>query len=130
MQYNPNYGVYQDFGTIINGQLTDLPINIDFCPKHTSYANKTAFFAGTADVEQDIEYQIYPNPTMGKVFVELKGNEPYTLSVYSTNGNLVLSKESNNNSLEVINLDGLPSGVYVIQIQNDTQIITDKISLL
>ncbi len=130
MKYNPNYGVYQDFGTVIHGQLTDLPLNIDFCPKHTSYANKTALSAATASAEQATEYQIYPNPATGKVFVELHGNEPYTLSVYSTNGNLVLSKESNNNSLEVINLDGLPSGVYVIQIQNDTQIITDKISLL
>jgi len=56
---------------------------------------------------------IYPNPTSNTLFIS--GNEtPITVSIYNVLGKEVLSIKNTNN----INVEALPSGVYVIRISD------------
>jgi surface protein len=56
---------------------------------------------------------IYPNPTDNTLFIS--GNEtPIAVSIYNVLGKEVLSIKNTNN----INVEALPSGVYVIRISN------------
>jgi hypothetical protein len=61
---------------------------------------------------------IYPNPTQGRLLVEIQGNETTSgtaLYLYSLSGKLLISKApaTGNNTLD---LSGYPIGTYVLRI--------------
>ena len=59
---------------------------------------------------------IYPNPTNNTLFIS--GNEsPITVAIYNVLGKEVLSIKNTNN----INVEALPSGVYVIRISDGVE---------
>ena len=69
----------------------------------------------TASIEDEhlFAISIYPNPTSNTLFIT--GNEtPITVSIYNVLGKEVLSIKNTNN----INVQALPSGVYVIRISD------------
>jgi len=69
----------------------------------------------TASIEDQtqLDISIYPNPTDNTLFIS--GNKtPITVSIYNVLGKEVLSVKNTNN----INVQALPSGVYVIRISD------------
>ena len=69
----------------------------------------------TASIEDEhlFAIAIYPNPTNNTLFIS--GNEtPITVAIYNVLGKEVLSLKNTNN----INVQALPSGVYVIRISD------------
>ena len=57
--------------------------------------------------------KVYPNPVKDKLFIS--GNEtPITVAIYNVLGKEVLSIKNTNN----INVQALPSGVYMIRISD------------
>jgi len=69
----------------------------------------------TASIEDQtqLDISIYPNPTNNTLFIS--GNEtPITVAIYNVLGKEVLSIKNTNN----INVQALPSGVYVIRISD------------
>ena len=69
----------------------------------------------TASIEDQtqLDISIYPNPTSNTLFIS--GNEtPIAVSIYNVLGKEVLSIKNTNN----INVQALPSGVYVIRISD------------
>jgi len=69
----------------------------------------------TASIEDEhlLAISIYPNPTSNTLFIT--GNEtPIAVSIYNVLGKEVLSIKNTNN----INVQALPSGVYVIRISD------------
>ena len=65
---------------------------------------------GINDVRADI-VSIYPNPTVGKVFIETMNDEIPRISVFNLQGTLLLQTQGNE-----IDLTGYNNGVYVLQI--------------
>jgi len=63
---------------------------------------------------------IYPNPAMSKIFVDLQnvdfGNA--TLEIYSLEGKLLLKQAVATNSVSEIDLQSLPSGMFVLKIRD------------
>jgi hypothetical protein len=57
----------------------------------------------------------YPNPVIDVLHVDIKGNNVKKIVVYDILGNVVLTDESRNNQLSMINM---PAGVYVIRATN------------
>ena len=69
----------------------------------------------TAGLEDEnlLAISIYPNPTDNTLFIS--GNKtPITVSIYNVLGKEVLSIKNTNN----INVEALPSGVYMIRISD------------
>jgi surface protein len=65
------------------------------------------------DDQTQLDISIYPNPTNNTLFIS--GNEtPIAVAIYNVLGKEVLSLKNTNN----INLQALPSGVYVIRISD------------
>ena len=56
---------------------------------------------------------IYPNPTSNTIFI-LRNESPIVVSIFNVLGKEVLSIKNANN----INVQALPSGVYVIRISD------------
>jgi hypothetical protein len=83
------------------------------------------------DVYSDLNMTIYPNPTRGKLFVELQNlNDPKVIAkVYSATGAMVLNREFTTDKLVEIDLTGNVSGMYMLQITADQRQFTRKIIL-
>lgn len=65
------------------------------------------------------EFKVFPNPTEGKIFVELQGDEPLSLTFFSFMGNHVFSAELTQKS-NCISIENLPVGTYLLRIFNNT----------
>lgn len=72
----------------------------------------------------DLDMKIYPNPFQTECTIELEGADIYFWSVelYTTAGQLVQQYESNDQSL-TINRQDLESGVYLVKILADNQVV-------
>ncbi len=68
---------------------------------------------------------IYPNPTSGVIFIDFMGNGESSLkqvSIYSFTGQIVYSHMLNSQTIE-IDMHNYPSGVYLIEITEDSSIV-------
>ncbi len=62
--------------------------------------------------------KIYPNPANDFIFIDLEEEKETEITIYSLMGNLV-KKEKFNDNLIRVNVEGLVSGVYIIQIHSN-----------
>ena len=79
--------------------------------------------------------KVYPNPTESNVWIDLgktKSVENLNLSIFDMNGRLLKNNNiSFNNSPISINVNELKSGIYIIQLKDNTNIIyKDKLIIL
>jgi hypothetical protein len=75
---------------------------------------------------------IFPNPTSGKFFVSLdKSYREINLDIFSPDGHKVFNDHFNSVSGRILlNLHGLRSGIYILQITTEDDILTGKIILV
>lgn len=71
---------------------------------------------------------IYPNPARDRISIFTGSNAVKHIDIYSLTGSLVLSLDSREMT-EVIDMSGLPSGVYLITLVQDGERITRKLIL-
>lgn len=70
---------------------------------------------GVNDVEEQIIFTMYPNPTTNQLFIETNGVAVTEINIYNTSGNLVSqTKQQLNNYIDV---SQLARGVYVTEIK-------------
>jgi ELWxxDGT repeat protein len=80
----------------------------------TSGSYVVDLITGTQELQVEWLSSIHPNPTDEVLFLTLKtAAEPEQITMYNTNGQLVLSRTFINR----IDISGLPSGVYWLKIQ-------------
>lgn len=76
---------------------------------------------------QKNSFALYPNPTKGKITIELKGNSKSEVVVYDFFGKKVLEQLLNKNTID---LTGFSSGIYWIQFAKNDANYLRKIILL
>lgn len=81
------------------------------------------------NVTDQLEVNIYPNPSNGEVWVELVGSEVgFTLTVLSMDGK-ILVQQPLNSAKELLDLRDLASGYYLIELTNSNERFINKIRL-
>ena len=78
------------------------------------------------------EFKVYPNPTAGKLNVEVSNNtETLEIAVYNSVGVQVATVNTNNvnNGVFEINLDGLAAGLYIVKVKTGGETSTKRITL-
>lgn len=81
--------------------------------------------------EWDNSAVIFPNPTTGMVTVQLSDSDvPAVVRVFDMNGKLLPIAPVRNGNTCTLDLSSLSSGLYIISLQANNQIITKKISLI
>ena len=75
--------------------------------------------------------QLYPNPSTGIVTIKNTGAfKLEQINVYNVIGQLVYTKNSNNTHEDTLELGGLVSGIYTLQIMTDQGYVTKKLEIL
>lgn len=87
---------------------------------------------GVSDIEKsENSFTIYPNPSKGIFTIETNAKNGISYSVFSADGRLVSKKKevSGNNGKvsEKVNLSELQTGVYIIQVEKDSEKISKKL---
>lgn len=101
------------------GNITGFSLNI---------CNVTATSLGVSDNEL-LKVSVYPNPSKGIVNISLPEiTEKTTLNLHDIQGRVVLSKETSSTS-EVLNIENLSDGVYLLSIESGNLKTTKKIIL-
>ena len=72
---------------------------------------------------------IFPNPTNGKIHIELKDKSIRKFIITNSIGQVILEKQINNNKIEE-DLSGQPKGIYFINLISDKNLETKQVILL
>jgi hypothetical protein len=109
------------------------PACIVHCDKHNvvkdvEYFN--GFYSGIDNIQEtESQLLIYPNPSNGKMTLELRNdnNKPdNNISIYNSVGALVW-KKSSEEKLISIDLSTYPKGIYFVDVNNGGEIHSEKI---
>lgn len=87
----------------------------------------------TGETEKENGLKIYPNPSKGIFTIESDSKTNISYSLYAVDGKLVHPKQevSRNGGkiVEKVNVSDLPSGVYIIQVDQEGQNISKKLMI-
>ncbi len=72
-------------------------------------------------------FSIYPNPTIGPIFISIEEGTSASISIRNCLGQLLLSDNIKSSSQLEIDLSPYTKGVYLIQLEVDGQFITNKV---
>ena len=81
-------------------------------------------------ITKPIDVTLYPNPSSDKIFLDYNAekNELQQLIIYSATGNVLYSSQSKSSLIDIKELPvDLDSGVYMISLKFENEIITKKI---
>ena len=67
---------------------------------------------------------LYPNPV--KDLLHVKGGNLRQYDIFSVDGKLIRLSRTNNNE-DIIDFSGLESGIYMVRITSDTDVVTRRI---
>lgn len=86
---------------------------------------------GTGIESNSAAFRMYPNPANETITLEMgnRGNEIPVISIYSITGKIVY-KEIAENNIKVIDVSRLDKGLYFVKIENGTETITKKLSIV
>lgn len=71
-------------------------------------------------------FTIYPNPVKDVLLVEQDNYSNYTLSIYNLSGKLIYKYYNLSKSVETLNVSTVNPGLYLIKINQNNVLITDK----
>jgi hypothetical protein len=124
IHWNPNNRASEgghNFYTEVLSYLRENPLGgiTTACPENMVCAGTT----GTNDVSKT-KLDLYPNPAKDLLQINFSlGNA--TILIFNIYGNIVFQKKGVNNSISV-NMNGLPSGIYIVRLENSKNALTGK----
>ncbi len=120
-------GTVRTWGVNVGGQLGNGLFTNSDTPVHV--VNLCSVFTSISEVPEETIVSVFPNPSSGMITVTIPGaNNPVQVKIYSMLGGIVNPAISSNSpsSLE-IDLTGLSDGIYVLKINVDGAVYTEKI---
>jgi hypothetical protein len=122
-----NGATTQDLINVVQGTYTVTITDANLCVYVTSY---TVVTTPTSEIVNDLIFNVYPNPTTDKVFIdlnaaELSGSE---LRVTDMKGRLIMKRIINSvdNTIS-IDMSDLNGGVYMLKIENSKVSVIRKL---
>lgn len=76
-------------------------------------------------INEQVDFEIYPNPTSGKVHLDFSASGIKTISIWNTMGTLIRDYSTNKTNL-TITCEGWKNGLYFVRVMDDEQITVVK----
>ncbi len=70
--------------------------------------------------------KLYPNPANNYINVFLDTENGYTISIFSTTGQMVRQLKSSNTGVTTINISDLQKGVYIVKVKSGNTVLTSR----
>ena len=83
------------------------------CENNTSITQNVSTCTGIESIDADYHFNVYPNPTQGKFFIDV--NTEITIQVLDVLGNIVLT-ENLKEGKHTINIENQLSGIYFLNV--------------
>ncbi len=106
-------------------RITRKVLQVSMMAKGGSYSDSTYYI----DQMQSVLMKVYPNPTQGKVYVEMQGGGEIghsNIRMFDSHGRLIHEQEGNGNAVE-LDLSTYPTGHYIIDLFVNEEHTTWKI---
>lgn len=85
---------------------------------------------GIDSEKNSLQYNVYPNPSDGTLFVDLSGtDESISMQLINTTGQVCWASSENSGRTVQISVGNMPKGVYFLKLTSSSQIETSKIIL-
>ncbi len=106
-------------------RITRKVLQVSMMAKGGSYSDSTYYI----DQMQSVLMKVYPNPTQGKVYIEMQGGGEIghsNIRMFDSHGRLIHEQEGNGNAVE-LDLSTYPTGHYIIDLFVNEEHTTWKI---
>ena len=106
-------------------RITRKVLQVSMMAKGGSYSDSTYYI----DQMQSVLMKVYPNPTQGKVYIEMQGGGEIghsNIRMFGSHGRLIHEQEGNGNAVE-LDLSTYPTGHYIIDLFVNEEHTTWKI---
>ena len=104
-------------------------VSVEGCLNTSSYTLTVALCTGIdQNSMDDVLFDVYPNPNSG--LFTIKGAKELKLTIMNELGQAVESVSITENNSYTTSVDHLPSGIYFIVGQDDTQIVKKKLIII
>lgn len=117
--------VQYDFGTETVFGVTMIAEN--GCGSDTTSQNVLVQDVGIEELKAEFGFSVYPNPAKEVVSVSIEQSEILGIRILNVQGKLSDSIALINSRTQQINIDKLPAGVYVLQVETPKGIINERI---
>jgi len=94
----------------------------------SSFQIETDDVLTTNDFENELNFQLYPNPSVSEVFITSHSLEPLHITIYSLNGSVVSQLMGVVTSKGTrIDISNLTTGMYFVNVSSNTTSVTKKL---
>lgn len=84
--------------------------------------------SSTVDIEEnEVITSIYPNPSSGLIYIELKNADEVNIELLDASGRIIKTENNNGSKITNIDLSYLPEGFYFIRITEGEKVSTKRI---
>ena len=84
-------------------------------------------FVGIADVGNDLELNVYPNPASKEIFIESNANGAFDVKLSDVAGNLIKQWKLDLSSTNQLGIDNLSNGLYILTLESNNLRSVDRI---
>lgn len=83
---------------------------------------------GISELKSNFDLKVFPNPTTNRITIETKENTmtPYNIELKTIYGNTIINKQTFLNT-EILNLENLPTGIYLLAIKSSNKLKVERI---
>jgi hypothetical protein len=76
---------------------------------------------------EELNFSIFPNPSNGKLSIQLPTlDEVYTMTILTTSGEIVFTKNFSNQNYFEIDVSNQPKGLYYVNVTTKNSSVTQK----
>ncbi len=116
MKYNANSTPCEAF---TYGEVEDYTVNIGA----TAGVNSISSNEGFGNEEGNYDFIVYPNPVKGMLNINVLDNRVVTFTIYNLIGQKIISGDNNEAGIDV---SKMPSGIYVVEVNDGQKTISKK----
>lgn len=116
-----------DADTMIYGGANSIPYLQVFCD-YQLITDSRCSIASNSNIISNHLFKIYPNPASDYIILQnINHLEKVQLQIFNSLGQLILEKSYQNFDEQIVDIQNIPNGIYIVQVYSGNKMFTEKI---